>query len=321
MADMRETRAYPRLGRFAVPGEAPQRCERLKERHCRPHRIPCMLRPLGVPFVFEVRGRCKRPAWVALGRVYLLGVTPKRRPTVCHVVLPTDSWVRPYDPQPRSATSVPYTGAPVLPSCIGRRTMALLRPIVSLVALGAVVCSGTLNAQNTNMDSDPRHGGFGGPVVKFSDVDSRFGVFIGGRGGGIINESFTVGGGGYALANSGRFDHLSDDAGEPGVLEVAYGGLELGYVYRPRERIHGALVVLLGAGGVSWDPEGPAGTRVEDGFFVLEPELAVVLNVTESFRAALGLSYRLTQGVELLDVSSGDLSGPAAIASFAFGRF
>ena len=199
--------------------------------------------------------------------------------------------------------------------------MTTRRSIGCLLMAGAFLGSGALSAQETLTEGDLRHGGFGAPVVKFTEIDSRFGVLVGGRGGWIINGSVVIGGGGYGLANVANFEHLMNGAGDPGGLEMGYGGLELGYVHRPDELVHVSLGLLIGAGGVAWNPDGPSGTRADDSFFVAEPELDVVLNATRFFRAALGVSYRLTRGVELLGLRNADLSGFAAVVSLNFGSF
>ena len=199
--------------------------------------------------------------------------------------------------------------------------MNTLRSIGCLLIAGALLGSGALSAQETLMEGDLRHGGFGAPVVKFTEIDSRFGVLVGGRGGWIVNGSVVIGGGGYGLANVASFEHLTNGAGDPGALEMGYGGLELGYVHRPDELVHFSLGVLIGAGGVVWNPDGQSGSQVDDAFFVAEPELDVVLNVTRFFRVALGASYRLTQGVKLFDLRDADLSGLAGLVALKFGSF
>lgn len=199
--------------------------------------------------------------------------------------------------------------------------MTIGRAISSLLTAGAFLGTGTLSAQESPTGGSLRHGGFGAPVVKFTEVDGRFGVLAGGRGGWIINRSVVIGGGGYALTNSSNFEHLVDGAGDPGRLEMAYGGLELGYAHRPQGAIHVALGVLIGAGGVAWEPDGPSGSRLDDSFFIAEPELGVVVRVTQVFRVLFGASYRLARGVELLDLGDSDLSGLAGVVSFQFGSF
>ncbi len=199
--------------------------------------------------------------------------------------------------------------------------MTTHRSIVCLLVAAAFPGSGALSAQETLIEGDFRHGGFGAPVVKFTEIDSRFGVLVGGRGGWIINGSVVIGGGGYGLANVANFEHLMNGAGDPGELEMGYGGLELGYVHRPDKVVHVSLGLLIGAGGLTWNPDGRSGAGADDAFFVAEPELAVVLNATTFLRAALGVSYRLTRDVELFDLRDADLSGFAAVVALKFGSF
>lgn len=153
-----------------------------------------------------------------------------------------------------------------------------------LLAAGMLLSHGALGAQETLMEGDLRHGGFGGPVVKLTQVDDRFGVLVGGRGGWIINGSFVLGAGGYGLANGGNFEHLTNVLADRGRLAMGYGGLELAYVHRPDELVHLSMGVLIGAGGLVWTPEGLSGNQNDDAFFITEPELDVVVNVTSFFR-------------------------------------
>ena len=199
--------------------------------------------------------------------------------------------------------------------------MRTLGSIGWLLAGGVFLGHGAVSAQETLLDGDIRHGGFGAPVVKFTQIDDQFGVMVGGRGGWIINGSFVIGGGGYGLANLDDFEHLTNTAGDRGRLSMGYGGLELTYVLRPDQLVHLSLGVLIGAGGVVWNPLGQSWNQEDDAFFVTEPELDVVLNVTEFFRAGLGVSYRIVQGVELFDLRDGDIAGLAGVVILKFGKF
>lgn len=192
--------------------------------------------------------------------------------------------------------------------------MTMRRSIAGLLVVGAFLGSGALSAQ------EARHGGFGAPVVKLTEIDSRFGVLVGGRGGWVIDGSVVIGGGGYALVNVTNFEHLTNGAGDPGGLEMAYGGLELGYLHRPDERVHVTAGLLIGAGGVTWKPDA-SGNQVDDTFFIAEPELDLVVNATTSIRAVLGVSYRFAQGVELFGLRNAELSGLGAVLSVKFGSF
>jgi hypothetical protein len=196
-----------------------------------------------------------------------------------------------------------------------------LESIAWLLAAGALLGHGAVSAQETLMQGGLRHGGFGAPVVKFTEIDDRFGVLVGGRGGWIINGSFVVGAGGYGLVNLDNFKHVTNTSGDRGRLAMGYGGLELTYVLRPDELVHVSLGALIGAGGVVWNPRGPSGSQADDAFFITEPELAVVLNVTRFFRAGLGVSYRFARDVELFDLRDGDVSGLAGVVTLKFGSF
>ncbi len=46
----------------------------------------------------------------------------------------------------------------------------------------------------TLLDAGIKTGGFGGPLVKFTEMNDELSVIVGGRGGAIYNESFVVGG-------------------------------------------------------------------------------------------------------------------------------
>lgn len=189
-----------------------------------------------------------------------------------------------------------------------------------LLVAGACLSAGALGAQETGVTDAGRHGGFGGPVVKLTEIDNRFGVLVGGHGGWIIDGRFTLGGGGYALGNVGNFENLTN-GGDPGGLEMAYGGVEFGYVHGPDAVVHIGVGLLLGAGGLTWTPDDASGTEVESSFFVAEPEVDVVINATRFLRIAVGATYRLTGGVDLLDLGNSDLSGLGAVVAFNFGGF
>ena len=74
--------------------------------------------------------------------------------------------------------------------------------LIAFAILTIPVATAAQNAQ-TLMGSDIRHGGFGGPVVKFTEIDGQFGVLVGGRGGWIINDSFVIGAGGVRPGQRG----------------------------------------------------------------------------------------------------------------------
>jgi hypothetical protein len=138
-------------------------------------------------------------------------------------------------------------------------------------------------AQEETLVSEEFHsGGFGAPVVKFSQVLDEFAIFAGGRGGWIINHTFVLGGGGYGLANDIRFSGSLTGRD----IEFGYGGLELEYINSSHKLLHFTIYLLVGGGGLS-------GNIVqEESVFVLEPALNGELNVTKYFRVHAGARFQ-----------------------------
>lgn len=179
-------------------------------------------------------------------------------------------------------------------------------------ALLALLPAASAAQQETLVSGPIRSGGFGAPVVKFSETLDRFALLIGGRGGWIINESFVVGGGGYGLTNQ---YNLAVDA-----LEMGYGGIDLEYVNRPNELVHISLNVLLGGGGARFYP-GTSLAYWESGFWVAEPGVNLELNVAPVFRMGFGASYRAVDGLAIPGLSNASLSGWSGNLQFKFGKF
>lgn len=154
-------------------------------------------------------------------------------------------------------------------------------------------------------------------------------VLMGGRGGGVINSSFTVGGGGYGLANNinlGTFPDYEYDLS----LHMGYGGLELGYIFNSDEVIHFTIYCLAGGGGVTIGHDPGKDTYgsdkywydvLSDGFLVLEPTASIELNLTQFFRIEIGASYRYIDGLENKFVTDDDIDGLSGVVSFKFGKF
>lgn len=186
---------------------------------------------------------------------------------------------------------------------------------------------GQLYAQEETLmgNGDIEHGGFGGPVVKFTQVKNEFGVLVGGRGGWIINHCFVIGGGGYGLANN--VDANNFYFGAKPFINFGYGGVELEYIIQSDRLLHFSVYTLIGGGGVSyrnslWDDDYWDDWDVpSDAFFVFEPAANVELNIISFLRINVGVSYRFISGVELDDLKNSDLAGPSAILTLKFGKF
>lgn len=126
------------------------------------------------------------------------------------------------------------------------------------------------------------HGVLAAPVMKFSTVNEQFGLLGGGRLGWILNHNYTIGVGGYGLFNDIEANEL--DSGATPDLTMRYGGVEFEYVIEPQEIVHFSVYTLVGMGNVEFDYADVDG---DDNYFVVEPAVNILLNVTEFFRVGL----------------------------------
>lgn len=169
-----------------------------------------------------------------------------------------------------------------------------------------------------------RSGGYGGPVIKFTNINGKFGALVGGEGGWLIKQkefSLILGGGGYGLVNNVEEVVLEQNL----YYNLGYGGVLLGYVSRPHRLQHYSFTLLIGAGGLSFRDrrfDFDVDNTETDAFFVMEPCLKYILNITNNFRIGVGLSYRYISGLGLYEnITNEDISGPSGVIIFKFGGF
>jgi hypothetical protein len=198
--------------------------------------------------------------------------------------------------------------------------------LLLLFMLGGMV---TVQAQQvqTLFDGDVSHGGFGGPVVKFSDISGDLGVWVGGRGGWIINldreHAFSLGGGGYALVTEHSVPDPDFRDGDADYYALTgYGGVEIEYTNRSYRIVHFTVSSLIGGGGLMMREHDFSDVDNHyDHYFVFEPGVNLEVNITHFFRAAVGIGYRMTSGIGTAGFTDGDFSGLNGNLTFKFGRF
>jgi len=175
----------------------------------------------------------------------------------------------------------------------------------------------------TLISGEIESGGYGGLEVKFASLNGEWEVLVGGRGGWIINHQFVLGGAGYGLATEGETS--------PGIVypvpnyifDMGYGGVLLGYISNSHRLVHVTLDVLIGGGGLSPrdDVFHDYNYDEDDAFFIIEPNVNFELNVSRKIRFAFGGGYRITSGVEYLDLDDDDISGTSINLMMKFGKF
>ena len=195
--------------------------------------------------------------------------------------------------------------------------------VIILFAFAADVAA----QEQTLIKSDFEKGGFGGPVVKFTSINNQSAIMLGGRGGWIINHSLVLGGGIYGVVNDVDAPEGILPLEGPLDSEFGYLGFEVEYIVHPKSLLHLNIYSLIGGGATNFVKDVGSVTKSNEQvgeshfMFVLEPAVNAELNVTTWFHLNVGVSYRVTSGVNQEGLNDGDFSNMAASLTFKFGRF
>ena len=194
-----------------------------------------------------------------------------------------------------------------------------MKTIILALVISLVSAAAAFSYDNTLIGDQTEVGGFAAATIRYFEVKDEFGLLAGGVFAFTINHSLSIGGGGYGSVSKPVLDDL------PGLqdLEIAYGGLFLGYTFKPHALFHVSVPVFVGAGQVRFvgDYVDPESGDDSDTFLVIEPEFDLEFNVSRVVRVDMGVGYRSISGTELEDFSDGDLGGVNWVISLKMGRF
>jgi hypothetical protein len=188
------------------------------------------------------------------------------------------------------------------------------------------------NAQGPMIVERVKSGFLVAPDFKVTEVDHETSELAGAYAGRVTDNTLLIGAGGYWLANQSR-DH-----------QMAYGGLVVGWLARTNRRIGFGAKALVGGGqatlsnafigivetGDDRDRQfgrGPIAPRehpvlqqnaarrmrFRDGFFIVDPEANLLVNLTRRLRLAGGVGYRLTSGAGGTDDRLRGVTGSLAL--------
>lgn len=137
--------------------------------------------------------------------------------------------------------------------------------------------------------------GYGGPALKISKFNNQIAFMSGGRGSCIINEKFTIGGGGYGIANKIRIK--DEQTGKEKLYKMGYGGLELGYIFKKTDKYKFGSSVLFASGASFWlsEPKNKSESIFKNDFeflYVIEPSLYTEIKLKKFLVFHTGISYR-----------------------------
>lgn len=165
--------------------------------------------------------------------------------------------------------------------------------------------------------------GYGGPVIKFSRFNDQFALMTGGRGAATINNRYTIGGGGYGIANSISIPGSFEDTSR--LFKMGYGGIELGYILLPGKKVNIGTSLLIACGAAFWqnNPKGDKEKLFDDDFNifpVLEPSLYGEVALNRFMRLHTGISYRYVNRANLEYIQNQKIQGFSFYIGLLFGN-
>jgi hypothetical protein len=165
--------------------------------------------------------------------------------------------------------------------------------------------------------------GEGGPVIKISSFKGQLAFMTGGRGAVTINNRFSIGGGGYGIANYICLTNPSHDSKRS--FKMGYGGIELGYIISRTKNVNIICALLVGP-GAAFEQNKPKhkGEKLFDDDFkifpVIEPSLYSLFDLNQHLRIQAGISYRYVYHSRLGYISDPDISGFSFCVGLFFGK-
>ena len=165
--------------------------------------------------------------------------------------------------------------------------------------------------------------GYGGVILKFSSFNDQFAFMTGGRGAITINNRYTIGGGGYGIANSIYIQGSGEDTSR--LFKMGYGGIELGYIFLSGKKVNIGTSLLIAGGAAFWQnrPKSNNEKLFDDDFSifpVLEPSLYVEISLNRFMRLNTGISYRYVHRANLGYITDQKIKGFSFYIGLLFGN-
>lgn len=170
-------------------------------------------------------------------------------------------------------------------------------------------------------------GGYVGFGAGYSMIDDKDGIVMTGRAAFLTGHNLGIGIAGAGFINDFHYNPALDANVN---LTGGYGGILIEPILFPRSPVHLAFPVIAGIGGIAYTTSNFTGEPwdyyeawVEDTetFLIIEPGVELEFNLLKFFRLALGMSYRYTSNIDLMDTPSNVLEGFTTGISFKFGKF
>ena len=160
--------------------------------------------------------------------------------------------------------------------------------------------------------------GFASVDLKLSSVQDNTAYIIGARGGWPLSQSFSIGLAGCWAHVKNPVTNIENN--QDYYIRLAYGGLYLEYKFYQFNFGHIQLSTIVGGGyyGHSAVKSDYEIDWTKYYYFVIEPEVIVMFDISDSFKTGVGVSYRYIPNVDLNEFENNKLSAPAVLLTFRF---
>ncbi|HEY6952938.1 MAG TPA: hypothetical protein VI758_11055 [Bacteroidota bacterium] len=191
---------------------------------------------------------------------------------------------------------------------------------VSLFIVVLCIVTSASFAQDNQNSASVSSGEFGAIDTRIGTVRNATAIFVGGRGGWIINQAVAIGIGGYALVNNVPA-RIPDTSGNH-LLTMAYGGIDVEYNLLTTGSLRITFEELLGAGSISHEEIPYLNHRqYHDPFLVFEPGLSAEFKVTRILSVGAGVSHRVVFLLSSKLASNAELGSPSGFVSLNVGLY
>lgn len=174
-------------------------------------------------------------------------------------------------------------------------------------------------------------GGFFGFSFRASEFKDEAVVMAGFRTGWIVNRTLGIGFEGHGVIPTAKFDDI--DPIRNTILLGGYGGMFMELIAFSNQVVHVTFPVSGGAGWLGfhedWEENTTNDPRLtgtqplidQDIFWYIEPGASVEMNISRSFRMAVGMSKRFTQDLELINTEGHDFENLNFFITLKLGKF
>jgi hypothetical protein len=160
--------------------------------------------------------------------------------------------------------------------------------------------------------------GFASVDLKLSSVQGRTAYIFGVRGGWPVSQSFSIGLAGCGAVITNPVTNIINN--QEYYIRLVYGGLYLEYQLYSFNFGHIRLSTIVGGGyyGHSAVKSDYEIDWTKHRYFVIEPEVIAMFDISDSFKTGIGISYRYIPNVDLKEFENRKLNAPAVLLTFRF---